>query len=817
MHSLIQDLRYGVRMLLKQPGFALVAIITLALGSGVSAAIFSVVNGVLLRPLSYEDPDQVALIYRYTTGEAQPTLTISGPDFLDLKQRSQLLESLAAITSGNASLTGRGGEPEQITLSSISADFFPTLRVKPYLGRQFLPEEAVPNGPRVVMLSYGLWQRRFGGDTQLIGETVQLSSNPFTVVGILPPNFKLHLPPDAFMLHDADVWLPTQIDLTRMQRTNNFLTAFARLKPGVTVAQAQAEMDQLAAQLSEEHSALKNARLRTGVLPLQQGIVRHVRPTLLVLFGAVGMVLLIGCANVANLLLARVATRQQEMAVRAALGASRWRLVRQVLTEALLLSCCGGVLGALLAYGGLELLLALQPANLPHLENIALDGRALGFCLGVCALTPLLFGLPVAWRAAHGMPSVALKEGNRQVATGGRRLRQLLVIGELALSLVLLIGCGLLIKTFGALQAVRLGFQPAQVLTFQVIPPYPRYGALGWERNWQFYQQLEQRLAALPGVEAVGLTSQLPLSGSGHTGSYAWDEASRQNRSDLIADWRFVTPNYFNTVGTKLLAGRYFNEHDDANHPWVVMVDETLARKVWPNESAIGKWLLLPHSTPRGIQRVWAEVVGVIEQVRSHQLSTHTREQFYISYAQNPAVPNMTFALRTKTNSADLLNAIKREVYAIDKEVPVYKVRRMDEYVADALAPARFSMILMSVFGALALGMAAIGLFGVLAYLVSQRQREIGVRLALGAQPRDVLKLVIGQGMQLSALGIALGLALALGLAQLPKSLLYGVSATDPFTYVGIALLLLSVALVACWIPARRATRVDPLIVLRTE
>jgi putative ABC transport system permease protein len=817
LNSLLQDLRYGARMLLKHPSSTFVAVVTLALGIGANAAIFSVVNGVLLQPLPYEDPDRVVMIYRYTEGEAQPTLTISGPDFLDLKQRSQLLESVAIIHGSNASLTGDNGEPEQMASAFVSADFFSTFRVKAYLGRTFLREEAVPNGPRVVMLSHSLWQRRFGGDARLIGQTIKLSSNPFTVVGVLPPDFKLHLPPDAFMLNDAGVWLPAQVNFERVQRTNNFMTAFARLKPGVTVAQAQAEMDKLAAQLSEEHLELKNARMRTGVLPLHQGIVRHVRPALLVLLGAVGFVLLIACANAANLLLARAAARQQELAVRTALGASRWRLVRQALTESLLLACCGGALGILLAYLGLELLLALQPANLPRLENIALDERALLFCLAVCGLTPLLFGLPVALRASRGDLVAALKESSRQSASDGKRLRQLLVIGELALSLVLLIGGGLLIKTFAALQAVRLGFEPARVLTFQVMPPYSRYGALGWERNWNFYRQLEELLAALPGVEAVGITSQMPFSGEGHTGSYAWDEDSRRNRSDLIADWRFVTPNYFNVVGTKLLAGRYFTPQDDANHPWVVIVDETLARKVWPNESAVGKWLLLPNSTQRGIQRVWAEVVGVIEPVRSHKLSAHTREQFYISYAQNSAVPNMTVAVRSSADPAGLLRALKREIYAVDKEVPVYKVRMMEEYVAAALAPARFSLTLMGIFGALALVLAAIGLYGVLAYLVSQRTREIGIRMALGAQRADVLRLVLKQGLGLTLAGIATGWLAAGGLMRLLASLLYGVSANDPLTFAGVTVLLALVAFVASYVPARRATRVDPLVSLRNE
>jgi putative ABC transport system permease protein len=817
MKTLGQDLRYSLRLLRRQPLVAVMAVLTLAVGIGANTAIFSVVNEVLLRPLPYQDSDRVVMVYKYYEGGETGT-TVSGPDFLDYQQRSRLFDSFAAIRGGNATLTG-DAEPEQINLAEITPNFFALFKVDPVLGQHFTAEDAVPEMPRVVIISHSLWQRRFGGNPALLGKPIQLSGNPFLVAGILPTDFKLHLPPLAFLLKEADVYLPMNTGfISRAQRTNNFLTAFGRIKAGVTLQQAEAEMENIAAQLREEHLEFKHNRMQIGMIPLHEAIVKNIRPTLWLLLAAVGFVLAIACANVANLMFVRVSVRAKEIAIRSALGASRGRIVRQILVEGFLFSLGGGLIGLLLAYWGLKLLLTLRPSNLPQLESVGLDASLLSFSLITCLLTPFLFGLPAAWRASRGNLNGVLKEGGQTGGgLGSKKLHHLLVAGELALSLVLLIGAGLLIKTFASLQAVKLGFTPERVLTFQVLPPYPRYGRLGWERHAAFYRQLEERLAVLPGVEAVGVTSQVPLSGSGHWADYSWDEDSRQNQPAPVADWRFVTPNYFNVVGAKLLAGRFFTEQDGANHPRVTIIDQTLARKAWPNESPLGKRLRLPHSTPRGIEDVWMEVVGVIEPMRSHKLTEHVREQFFIPYAQNPAIANLIVTVRTNVAPFDLLNAIRQEVYALDKEIPVYKVRLMEDYVAEALAPARFSLMLMSIFSAVALILAAVGLYGLVSYWVSQRTQEIGIRMALGAQRLDIFRLVVGQGMITICLGVSIGLIASFALTRFLAGLLFGVSATDPLTFAAVAGVLTGVAWLACIIPARRAAKVDPMVALRYE
>jgi putative ABC transport system permease protein len=810
MKNLWQDLRFGAQMLWKNPGFALVAAFTLALGIGANAAIFSVVNGVLLRPLPYRDPAQLMMISAYSKQDKEAPTT-SASDFHDYRQRSQTFAGFAGMLPVLATLTG-DGPPETVDEAIVTWSLFPLLGVEMAQGRNFTAEEDVVNGPKVVVISHGLWQRRYGAQADLVGRTILVNDERWQVIGVLPADFELHLPPDAHRWKDKspDLWKLMQRDFAGEQRGNRYLTVLGRMKPGVATVQAQADMDRVAEQLRAEHPVHQEAGMRIRVAELQGKIVGNVRSALYVLLAAVGFVLLIACANVAGLLLVRALARGKELAIRAALGATRARLVRQALTESLLLALGGGLAGLLLAFWGLRLLHWLKPANLPRLESVAMDWRVLAFSFAACLLTALLAGLAPALRLSRPDLQTTLKEGgNSSAATDQRGLQSVFVTIQMALSLILLIGAALLMRSFIALQNVQPGFQPENVLTFQVTLPYPRYGI---PRNAVFFQQLEERLARLPGVTAVGTTSQLPFTGKGYGTGYSWDEQS--GRDALTADWRFITPNYLQTTSTRLLAGRWFTEQDDPQHPRVVIVDETLARKAWPDENAIGKRLLVGDSTPP--LPVWMEVVGVIEHVRNHDLSAQGREQVYIPYAQKPVVPWMNVAVRASVPPLSLAKAIEQEVQTLDKNLPVNNVRLLESYVADALAPARFSLTLMSVFSGVALLLAAIGVYGVIAYSVSQRTQEIGVRLALGAQTADVLRLILKQGLRLTAVGVAIGLAAAGGLTRMLKSQLYDVSATDPLIFAGVAALLTTIALLACCVPARRATRVNPLVALKT-
>ncbi len=813
MQRLAQELRYGMRSLHRQPGFTLLAVFTLALGIGANTVVFSVVNGVLLRPLPFPEPERLVMVSTYSRQDKEAP-TVSAPDFHDLQQRTQTLEALAGILAVTATLTGEG-PPETVDEAIVTWNFFPLLGVELARGRNFLPDEDVANGPRVVILSQGLWQRRFGAQPDLVGKTIQIDAEPWLVVGILPADFKLYLPPDAHRLKDKnpDLWKLTQRDFSAGQRDNNYLTVLGRLKPEATLAQAQAEMDGIASQLRAEHAEHQLAERQIRAVALQQKITGQVQPLLFLLLVAVGFVLLIACANVANLLLVRGAARSKELAIRAALGASRHQLVRHSLVESLLLSLGGALTGLLLAFWGLRLLHWLRPANLPRLSEVAIDWRVLGFNLAACLATALLAGLVPALKQGRQDLQSTLKQGGKiSAAADSRRMQSLFVVIEIALSLVLLVGAALLVRTFLALQNVELGFRAENVLTFHLNLPSTRYA---WGRKAEFFRQLEARLASLPGVEAVGTTSHLPFTGKGYGAGYSWDAQSAGE--NLTADWRFITPTYLQTTGTRLLAGRFFTEQDDAEHSRVVIIDETLARKAWPDESALGKRLLVSDSTPRGMIAVWMEVVGVIEHVYNHTLSAPGREQVYIPYAQTPAVPWMNVAVRSSLPPANLVRAIEQEVHELDKDLPINNVRPLGIYVADALAPARFSLILMNIFGVVALALAAIGLYGVLAYAVSRRTRELGIRLALGAQKGDVLKLILKQGMKVALVGVGIGLISGFALTRLMRNLLFGVSANDPATYGAIALLLLAVAWFACYLPARRATKVDPLTALRSE
>ena len=817
MSTLGLDLRYAWRALRRTPGFTLAAVTALALGIGATTTIFTVVNGVLLRPLQYEAPDRLANIWNDLGEGAQSLPAVSPADFRDYKVRSRTFEDFAAASEGDVAnlrgnLTGEG-EPERADVVTVTANFFPLLGVRPMLGRQFLPEEEVVNGPHVVMLSHRLWQRRYAGDPSLVGKTIQVDGVAHEVVGVLPRDFTLQLPTEAFQVTDADVWTPIQFDYGQpLPRNLTFFTVFGRLAPGVTFKQAQAEMDLIAEQFRSEFKEHEASKLRIRAVPLHYDVVKHARPALFVLLGAVGLVLLIACANVANLLLVRGTTRRAEFALRTALGASRTAMVRQVLTESLLLALTGGVLGLGITVAALSVLRRLHPANLPRLADIELDATVLVFTVAICAVTSMLFGLLPALRAAATDPQEHLKAGGRG-GTGGdrRRARNLLIVAEVALSVVLLVGAGLLIRSFLALQRVDPGYDASDVLTFELSMPFGKYPSGSSRRA--FFRDLSGRLDALPGVTTVGIVSQLPLTGSGPLSPFAYNEETARNFESVTADGRNVSPEYFEAMDAALIAGRTFTYQDSIGTPPVIMVDETLAKLAWPGENPVGKQLQI---APTGQENAFSEVVGVVEHMRQHDLTRDVLHQIYYPIGQGtPTV--MTFVVETAIDPTSLIPTVRQTIEAMDADLPVSKLTPMSTYLSEGRAQARFSLVLMTVLGAVALLLTAVGVFGVISYSVSQRTREFGIRLALGEDPKQTRLDVVMGGMRLVLVSIGIGLAGSLVVTRLLSGLLYEVRPADPLTFGGIALLLAAVALLACYLPARRATRVDPALTLRSE
>jgi putative ABC transport system permease protein len=817
MSALGHDLRYAWRALRRTPGFTVAAVAALALGIGATTTIFTVVNGVLLRPLQYEAPDRLANIWNDLGEGAQSLPAVSPADFQDYKRRSRSFEAFAAAAEGDVAnlrgnLTGEG-QPERADIVTVTANFFPLLGVTPMLGRQFLPEEEVVNGPHVIMLSHRLWQRRFAGDPSLVGKPVQIDGVAHEVVGILPRDFHLQLPTEAFQVTDADLWAPIQFDYGQpLPRNLTFFTVFGRLAPGVTFEQDQAEMNLIAEQFRSEFKEHAASKLRIRAVPLHYDVIKHARPALLVLLGAVGMVLLIACANVANLLLVRGTTRRAEFALRTALGASRGALVRQVLTESLLLALAGGGLGLAITVAALAVLRRLHPANLPRLGDIELDATVLGFTIVICAVTSVLFGLVPALRAAATDPQEHLKAGARGGSGADRRgARNLLIMAEVALSVVLLVGAGLLIRSFLALQRVDPGYDASDVLTFELSMPSAKYPSGSSRRA--FYRDLRGRLEALPGVTRVGLVSQLPLTGSGPLSPFAYNEETARNFESVTADGRNVSPEYFEAMDAQLLAGRLFTYQDSIGTPPVIIIDETLAKLAWPGENAVGKRLQL---APTGEENNFSEVVGVVEHMRQHDLTRDILHQIYYPIGQGtPWV--MTVVVEASLDPASLVPGVRQTIAEMDPDLPVSKLTPMSTYLTEGRAQARFSLVLMTVLGAVALLLTAVGVFGVISYSVSQRTREFGIRLALGEDPRQTRLNVVLGGMRLVLISIAIGLVGSLVVTRLIAGLLYEVRPADPVTFAGIGLLLTAVALLACYLPARRATRVDPALTLRSE
>ncbi|MCM2255133.1 MAG: ABC transporter permease [Vicinamibacteria bacterium] len=810
MQTLGQDLRFGARQLLKSPGFTAVALLTLALGIGANSAIFSFVNAILLKPLPY--PDAERLVFLTEWSEQVPNMSFSVANFQDVRDQNKVFESVVASRGQNYVLTGHG-DAEQLRGRQASSGLFRTLGLQPLLGRPFSEAEDKPGAERVALLSEGFWTRRFGRDPDVVGRTLTLNNEPYTVIGVMPGT--MH-----GTFRNVEVWtsllrLEDQIGGPQRRGSHPGIYVLARMKPGVSPEQARTDVVGIAKRLAETYPS--NARQSMTVEPALEAVVGDLRAALVILLGAVGFVLLIACANVANLLLSRAAARQKEIAVRQALGAGRWRIVRQLLTESLLLAAGGGLLGLLVAWGGIRGLIAISPENTPRIDEVSLDLSVLAFTFAVSLVTGLVFGLLPALQTARHDHAETLKDGGRGGSGGPERsrARAALVVAEVALSLVLLVGAGLMSKSFLQLLDADPGFDPKGVLTMTVGLPQAKYPEEA--QRAAFFEQVLARLQGTPGVQMLATTA--PLLGGWQTSFGVEGRPEALPGQAPSTDITRVSPGYFRTMGVTLLKGRDFTEHDRADQPPVIVVDETMASTWWPNEDPIGKRLRFGagHDT----DEPWRTVIGVVRHVKNYGVDEDSRVETYVPYLQEP-IGFASFLLKAENGDpAALSGAVRAALKAVDPDVPLFQVRGLEEIVSDGLAEKRLSAQLLGAFAALALLLSAIGIYGVMSYAVTQQTLEIGIRVALGAQRPDILRMVMRQGMRLATLGVGIGLVLALGLAlglgRLLGEILFRVSPTDPPTFAAVPVILTLVALAACWIPARRALGVDPISALRWE
>jgi putative ABC transport system permease protein len=813
-----QDVRYGLRVMRKSPGFIAIAVVALALGVGANTAIFSVVNAVLLHPIAYDNPDQLVMVWEKSVKRGFGQIPASVPNFLDLRTDNKSLADLGAFTDSNFNLTG-GDQPERVIAVRVTASLLSLIGIKPIKGRLFVAGEDQPQAGRVLILSYSLWQRSFGANQNIVGQTVALNGDSYTVVGIMPSNFKF--PPafsatvasSQYAMPKADLWVPMTPDANAEARDIRTLFMIGRLKPGIAPAAAQADMNLIAGRLQKEYAAA-DADMQVDVIPLRQQITGDIRLALIVLFGAVGCVLLIACANVANLLLAKASGRQKEVAIRTALGATRMRIIRQLLTEGMMLGLAGGLLGSLLAILVLRQLVIFSPANVSIPDNVGIDWKVLAFTLVLSLFTSFVFGLAPALQASKLDLTETLKEGGRGNSGGARqnRLRSWLVITEVALALVLLIAAGLMIKSFMRLQSVNPGFNPENLITLEMQLPENKYADK--ERQALFQQQLVQRFTQVPGVQAVGTVDNLPFSGNEFNAGLSIEgqpplSAAERPRAFL----RNVSPNYFEAMEITLRKGRTFAESDNANAPGAAIVNETAARRFWPNQEPLGKRFKRGKADSLN---PWMTVVGVVAPVSHTSLQVAAQPEVYLPFQQNPGL-NLTLVARTKSDPRAFAGVVRKEVSELDHDLPVSNIKFMDEIIGKSVAQPRVYALLLGIFAGLALILATIGIYGVMSYTVIQRTHEIGIRMALGARPRDVLKLIIKQGMILGGGGVVIGLVVSFAVTRVLASQLYGITSTDPLTFAGISLLLILVAVIACYIPALRATKVDPMVAVRHE
>ncbi|HKW56460.1 MAG TPA: ABC transporter permease [Candidatus Acidoferrum sp.] len=802
--SLWQDVRCGFRMLRRNAAFAVIAVLTLGLGIGANTAIFSVVHAVLLSPLPYDHPERIMLLVESNPSKGFPRFAVAPPNYMDWRNTTTSFAAMASMARGAFNFTG-AAEPERLTGARVGASFFSVFGAKPALGRTFLPDDDVEGKASVVVLSYGLWTRNFGSDPQIIGKSLTLDSHSYRVIGVMQSDFQFP--------RGVELWLPAEFtsdDLGPGARGAHYLSVVARLKPEINIQQAQAEMEGLSKRLERQYPRT-NTGWTARVVSLTQAAVGDVRPALLVLFGAVGFLLLIACANVANLLLARASARQKEFAVRYSLGAGRLRIARQLLTESIVLSGIAGAFGVLLAQWGIRALRTLPPASLPRASSIHLDLTVLGFTAGIVALTGAVFGFAPALHITQAAPSETLKESGRASSAGRRRIRSALVVLETTLALVLLVGSGLLLKSFLRLQEVDLGFQWRNILTANVVLPDSKYSTK--DQRSQFYQQVVDRVQSMRGVSQFALASGDPIEGNNYSFAFATKDLEALAPADQpSAGYYMVSPDYFKTLGIPLLAGRTFTREDSANSPRVAIISQMLARRFFPGKNPIGQQLFIGA----GQGKVWREIVGIVGDVKDESPGEEGSMTMYEPYTQM-AWESMTLFLRADGDVSQKARTMRSAVMAVDKDQPVAEIATGDELMSRAVAQPQLRTVLLGLFASLALVLASLGIYGVMSNAVAQRTREIGVRMALGAGQRSVLQMVLGQGVRLTLFGILLGTAGAVGLTGLMKSLLFRVKPTDPEVFVAVTLFLFLVALLAIYIPARRATRVDPVVALRYE
>ncbi len=810
-------MRYGARMLLKNPGFTLIAVLTLALGIGANTAIFSVLNFVLLRPLEYADPDRLVMVWERNLKKGFSESPTSFANFVDFRDGVKSVE-LAAFTDANFNVTG-GDQPQRVAGLRVSANLFSVLGTNPLYGRWFAAHEDKPGSGHVLILSYGLWQRTFAGNANLVNQSVQLNGQSYTVVGIMPPNFKF---PPSFSaniagseetLTNAELWVPLTTDDVPLVREIRNLKMVGRLKPGVAPQQAQAEINSVASRLDKDFPDV-NGGIESHVIPMHEQVTGDISLALWVLMVAVALVLLIACANVANLLLAKATSRQKEIAIRTAIGATRSRILRQLLTESMLLGVLGGVLGLLFAIFGARALIALVTVNIPRLKDFSFDARTLLFTLGIALFTSLIFGLAPALDASKVNLNEALKEGGRSSSGGAARnkLRNALVIAEVALAVVLVTASGLMFRSFLQLQRVNPGFTPGNLVTLELELPEATYKVDQQQRNFQ--QQLLQKVRAVPGVTNVATVDNLPFSGNAFNSSFMVEGRPVPPVTERPrAYYRVVSPDYFSTMGIQMIRGNQFTDRDTAEVPGVAIINDVAAKKFWPGEEPIGK--KIKRGRPES-KNPWVTIVGIVSSGAQNSLRESAQPEIYTPYLQNTS-RMFTLVARTSTDARTMAGSIRKEVWATDKDLPVSNMKLMDELISNSVAQPRFYVILLSVFAGLALVLAAVGVYGVMSYSVTLRTHDIGIRMALGALPMDIFKHVITQALLLALVGLGIGLALAVTSTRVLSSLLYGISATDPITLGATALVLLFVALLASYLPARRATKVDPMVTLRYE